>query len=797
MGFAPRDLLQVPIGRHFATLYPVIDPSMPVYERAHAFQVNKTAIMELPVDLSMKLNALGSQLNASASVEGIKADWMFEFSSNWMNPARMTILSFHNTEGTPIRNTVTAADSAVLKPIVDGPAAANRRADVKFVRVQLNLDFAHLVTIQPPGLTTLKVDYYIQLPQNTVMFNDGINPVELTTYTGPADLRTLTLDQMRTDILEPCLQDSPVLLRPSDFNLRTARTDSNEIMELVTTNIMKLALPQIFASLFNDLCPNYSDQPHAAVEHIRQTYHDADGTSVTSNVHSYYQRMMNAARPFVASHTFPVSICNRFIDGLDPRLLPGFRKAYPQYSDVQRLDGSHQRRTMTLLLKAATQAEDDYRATQQIARDAVVGQAFYTTVGSPPLSSSSATAFPSQAETTLAKYQSPGASSPTSTPRRKLECFGCGQAHAWGKRDENDKKSYIIVCPNKDKPGVMEKAKKQLEEFRARMQRNKSGSSSSGSRTKRKNINSVDFSELNDEAKERIKRQVLAEVHTSTTAAPSNAAATSSPHRVFLMEAVTLANTTRQTLPVTIEQTLPHITLQLGQTEDNTECAAIRCVVDTAAALTTGNFYFFANLAKLYPQCLSRLYVPEEYSPIVLSGIVQRSTNEVVTTELTVGFEFHMPYLTRQGQTTSLIVATGPNVTVNAILGIPFIRSTGMIVDTNDDTIIMKTMDCIPFKIDYRRAQNTIPSSDVSPSTLSMNGSYKAIIEEIENLEAFFTSVPAAPITRRGVSFDADQDHIPEDGSGTSVAIVPAPPPTFDINDSVNDMLMGNNIAIM
>jgi hypothetical protein len=81
MGFSPRDLVQVPIGRHFATLYPVINPTMPVYERAHAFQVNKTATMELPADLNIKLNALGAQLNASASVEGIKADWMYEFSS--------------------------------------------------------------------------------------------------------------------------------------------------------------------------------------------------------------------------------------------------------------------------------------------------------------------------------------------------------------------------------------------------------------------------------------------------------------------------------------------------------------------------------------------------------------------------------------------------------------------------------------------------------------------------------------------------------------------------------------------
>ena len=56
----------------------------------------------------------------------------------------------------------------------------------------------------------------------------------------------------------------------------------------------------------------------------------------------------------------------------------------------------------------------------------------------------------------------------------------------------------------------------------------------------------------------------------------------------------------------------------------------------------------------------------------MLSSIVQQN-GKSVTTDLTVAFQFHMPYLTREGAPPTLLIASGPHVTVNAILGLPFI----------------------------------------------------------------------------------------------------------------------------
>ena len=128
----------------------------------------------------------------------------------------------------------------------------------------------------------------------------------------------------------------------------------------------------------------------------------------------------------------------------------------------------------------------------------------------------------------------------------------------------------------------------------------------------------------------------------------------------------------------------PHILLQFGTEMGCSNCPVVRCVLDTAAALSTGNFHFVTAIAKQYPHCIAKIFVPQDYNPIVLSGIVQRG-GESITTELTVGFQFHLPYVTRDGDTTSLLIATGPHVTVNMIVGLPFIQATHAVIDLSDN----------------------------------------------------------------------------------------------------------------
>ena len=440
MGFAPLDLVNVPIGRITVKLYPRITPAMPVHEHAHAFQVNKATLKDLPTDLCLVTDALGAQLNASLTVEGILSDWRRYFNECWMLFNNLAILSFHDSKGARIDDTTIAGNPQVLKPVWDSAIASCRSQDVRFVCVQCTLDFHALTTIDPyPVSPILRVSYYPELPQaSRAMANAAGGGYTLISFLGVDNLRTLSPDEVMMQILNPVLQTGPVLLQASDFNLQTANTNSHDIALEVDGKILQLAWHHVCASIFNELCPNYSNQPQAAIEHIKQSYIDGNGNVICTSVFAYYQHMMNAMRPFAGEAQFPKSMCNALIDSLDKQLIAIFCRNYADHAILHDLDALYQCRKFPAILQAMQLAEEEVQSISAIVRSAVAGgQAF-------PVS---AQAFPSQAERTLANYKSGGGySSDASSGRsdgyrsdrlggscgrlgRKHPCFGCGDEH--------------------------------------------------------------------------------------------------------------------------------------------------------------------------------------------------------------------------------------------------------------------------------------------------------------------------------------------------------------------------------
>jgi hypothetical protein len=166
---------------------------------------------------------------------------------------------------------------------------------------------------------------------------------------------------------------------------------------------------------------------------------------------------------------------------------------------------------------------------------------------------------------------------------------------------------------------------------------------------------------------------------------------------VLIADVVVLAvgSLLKRAMPISIQSNLPHITLQFGADLDCPNCPSIHCTVDLCAALTTENFHFSALMAKCFLQYVARMYFPDDYALIVLSGVVELN-QESVTTKLEVGFLFHLPYRTQEGDTSSLMVATGPNVSVNTILGLSFMEATGMILDLVDKVLDCKYLNCPP-----------------------------------------------------------------------------------------------------
>jgi hypothetical protein len=101
-GFTPQDLVEIHVSSVTAKVYPKILPTIPVFELADAFQVNKTALTNLQANLLLVFDTFGSQLNATSTVDGIHSDWKRHFNEHWQDFNNLTILSFHNSAGNQI-----------------------------------------------------------------------------------------------------------------------------------------------------------------------------------------------------------------------------------------------------------------------------------------------------------------------------------------------------------------------------------------------------------------------------------------------------------------------------------------------------------------------------------------------------------------------------------------------------------------------------------------------------------------------------------------------------------------------
>ena len=75
-------------------------------------------------------------------------------------------------------------------------------------------------------------------------------------------------EAVQRKITDFTLQDGPVKLQAASFGATSARTDSSAICNEIQEKILRLASPSICHTMITELCPGYSNQPHAALEHI-------------------------------------------------------------------------------------------------------------------------------------------------------------------------------------------------------------------------------------------------------------------------------------------------------------------------------------------------------------------------------------------------------------------------------------------------------------------------------------------------------------------------------------------------
>jgi hypothetical protein len=71
VGFVPEQLVPVSVGRYEVNLYPKLHPTASVIVCAHAYQMCKSVLGMLNINIRIFFDALGSQLNSMATIDGL------------------------------------------------------------------------------------------------------------------------------------------------------------------------------------------------------------------------------------------------------------------------------------------------------------------------------------------------------------------------------------------------------------------------------------------------------------------------------------------------------------------------------------------------------------------------------------------------------------------------------------------------------------------------------------------------------------------------------------------------------
>jgi len=336
-----------------------------------------------------------------------------------------------------------------------------------------------------------------------------------------------------------------------------------------------------------------------------------------------------------------------------------------------------------------------------------------------------------------------------------------------------------VICPCADEPGVCEKAELNIQKYQARKKRN------ARNNKKRKNLNTVNWEDIPESRRDVLAAQHYASLNKvvprSASSTASTLTGTSSPGLIrrgnmTLHQDVVILSTqsSKPQIPIAIHSPMPNLIMQTGTSKEEKDCPGLRCMLDTGASLSTANFHYMEAVVRQYPQILKAIYLLEDYAVIILSGIVTSSAAAPITTELSVGFEIHLPYVTKDGNDTSLLIAAGPDAAINLILGLPFIKAAGMIIDFIDNVCDAKHLICEPFPIDFRRATKSIPVIG-DRDTGSHSVEFQEVLRALGSIKVYFAAnasgttpigthavIPPSIGAPNSVTFDLNRRWVPQ-----------------------------------
>jgi hypothetical protein len=188
---------------------------------------------------------------------------------------------------------------------------------------------------------------------------------------------------------------------------------------------------------------------------------------------------------------------------------------------------------------------------------------------------------------------------------------------------------------------------------------------------------------------------------TETTAEPENRPFLSFPIRILT------AIKTPSEMQLSISQIMPHITIPIGKSN---RAATLSCMVDSGAGLGLGRLSYHKSIYNRHPEFVhSWLNIKDSPSmeAFTIGGIETKENPTKVTSII-----IYITPFTINGQAVNINIALAEDVASNAIIGIPFHRSTCSSLLFAHDTMISQRLGHT-FEIFYQIPQQ----SEIAPIT--------------------------------------------------------------------------------
>jgi hypothetical protein len=687
--FVPKENVSRTFGKQTVSVYPEIQPTMTHAEKSYAFMVTKSALEATTIPVDQKLQILAGITRTGPLVGVLQAKFIAIANTALSKVGNFSVLSYHSRNGVTIAATLPNGD---LRPTQNATAAARRPAGVMFARLACDLRFTE---IDVDNTITHPFTYFVRLPNDDQEVTTSTGTIlQLDTFHGRDDWATGILDQATLDTILKSNQafGNPFTLLPSSISDPL----SSAVLESTEPNLRKIALlaawPSVCRAVFKQLCPNLDRDPIAVIQSIHQVSKDDKGVEVQQTVVQYFNSLQCMTNFLPSDQDWSIDITQHFWTHLLSNIRVQMQaNGYVHNSAASLRDPFSQLMSLQEAFAAATVAEDTLTRFQRIARDTVQSSLTLAT------NVNNAWVGNSVAEDTMSKYDKDN----NIVKKTRGPCWGCGGTdHSFANRK-------VITCPNKDKPGVMEKATKARKDFneklsarkKARAKRDTEGGTGGGflSKLSGAQIQALSADQL---------RSLISDSNESPTKKPKSDIHTFS---VMVLEASTGSAMPR--IPITVESNLPHISLPIGH--DPQTKFSLSVAYDTCAACNVGFAGHHLPIAERYPQLVKSLtYTANKYTPLTLSGIVHgdnKKSSEQPSAILPIVIEYWMPFLTKEGHKTTLKIALGNEVSVNTIIGMPMIRPAKLSFDLVDNVVESGILDTEPFPVIYRPTIQSSP----------------------------------------------------------------------------------------